>query len=368
MKTILTIIGARPQFVKAAALSRALADGVFEIREVTLHTGQHVSSEMSGVFFDELGMKKPDMQLEVSAEPAIRMGQMMHGISEAIALHKPEAVLLFGDTDSTMAGAWAASRLHIPVVHVEAGLRSFDRRMPEEINRIVTDHLSSLLFCPGDVAVRQLATEGIFTDARPGLRVEKCGDLMLDSARFIGGEPGKKNSDEKSVLLTLHRPSNVDDPDRLSRWMEAIGVSAERLNCSIVFPVHPRTQKEFRGLYGANWKDILEQKGIQVCEPAGYRQMMEWLQQVHAVWTDSGGLQKEAFFFHRPALVLRENTEWVELLDGGYAALCEHPESLLERAQWSLGRFESVDWNADIYGNGHAARYMGQTLSQWLHA
>lgn len=354
--------------MKAAAFSRAVTLRKSEVRQVLLHTGQHYSHDMSGQFQQELQLPDVDVQLRVDSDPAMRMGQMMKGVADAIATHQPDAVVVFGDTDSTLAAALASSRAHVPVVHIEAGLRSFDRRMPEELNRILTDQLSDVLFCPSEDAKEQLRSEGISNGARPGLHVEAVGDLMLDTARFHGGIPEKIQSDRpQSVLLTLHRPSNVDDALRLQDWLDGIGALAQKEGLSILFPVHPRTKKTLLALWGDCWKDELQARKVVVYEPASYLQMLKWLKEVDEVWTDSGGLQKEAFFMHRPALVLRSSTEWTELLDGGFAKLCPRPEELIQ-ARSALNQSRSaLDFQTPIYGGGDAGSAMVNSIIQWLN-
>lgn len=366
MTRVLTVIGARPQWMKASALSRALKDAKWGIEERVLHTGQHYSDNMAGSFVKELDLPRAHHALTVSMDPAERMGQMMGGIQAAIRKDQPAAVLLFGDTDSTLAGAWAASRECIPAVHIEAGLRSFDRRMPEEINRILTDSLSDLLFCPSEAAVRLLADEGISTGVRNTVRVEVSGDLMLDTARFFGGQPVAPSADAKSVLLTMHRPSNVDNPERLAAWISNIGQAAKSRGWQVIFPVHPRTAKMAEIALGARWKEVMGEQNIQVKEPAGYLQMIEWLKQVRQVWTDSGGLQKEAYFMHRPAVILRNSSEWTELLDSGVAALCPETTDLHDCIDRMENQMQSMDFNVPLYGDGNAAQFIAQTLYDWL--
>jgi UDP-GlcNAc3NAcA epimerase len=366
MKTLLTVIGARPQWIKASAMSRVLQRAEHGMQEHVVHTGQHVSQEMSGIFFEELGMKAPDTQLEVEFDPARRMGQMMQGIAASISQVKPDAVLVYGDTDSTLAGAWAASRAGVPLIHMEAGLRSFDRAMPEEINRILTDQLSAVLLCPSEAAVSQLRKEGIFTNCRPGVLVQAAGDLMLDTACWIGGEPVSRVSNGNKVLLTLHRPSNVDDMDRLRLWMEAIRDTICQQGLVVIFPVHPRTAVALQKAYGFEWDLILKDWGIHVQRPAGYVQMMEWLNEVNAVWTDSGGVQKEAFFRHRPALVLRDTTEWTELLDVGAAVLSPEPNGLMRRNADLMARDFSQVFETNLFGDGHAAEHIAAALQAWF--
>lgn len=366
MKTLLTVIGARPQWIKASAMSRVLERSMHGIREHVLHTGQHVSQKMSGVFFQELGMRQPDTRLEVASNSMLRMGQMMAGVSKVIDEVQPDAVLVYGDTDSTLAGALAASRSQVPLIHVEAGLRSFDRNMPEEINRILTDQLSDVLFCPSDSAVNQLRKEGIYTGCRPSVLVEASGDLMLDTARWIGGRPVSTTSRGNKVLLTLHRPSNVDDLNRLRSWIDAIRNCVEQQNIEIIFPVHPRTSKGLEELFGSNWSNKLSAWGIGVRPPAGYVQMMQWFAEVDAVWTDSGGVQKEAYFMHRPSLVLRDTTEWAELLDVRATTLCPEPSQLMG-CSGDLKRSDfSKVFDKNLFGDGHAAEHMVTQLQRWF--
>lgn len=353
--------------MKASALSRILEDPALGIEERVLHTGQHYSHDMAGRFVDELNLPAAHHVLSVSNVPAVRMGQMMEGVMAAIAQDAPDAVILYGDTDSTLAGAWAASRTGTPVVHIEAGLRSFDRSMPEEINRILTDALSDVLFCPSQAAVDLLAKEGIVSGAREGLQVEVSGDLMLDTARHFGGQPKPVAPEADTVLLTLHRPSNVDDPNRLKAWIESAGAAAQAKGWRVRFPVHPRTAQVAERIYGASWRAQLESFGIDVLEPASYLEILHFLKQVRQVWTDSGGLQKEAYFMGRPAAVLREATEWTELLDHGVARLCAQPAELDSVVTALEEAYAGMDFSVPLYGDGQAARHIAQTLRTWLN-
>jgi len=363
---ILTVIGARPQWMKASALSRILSDERWNIEERILHTGQHNSHEMSGQFFEELKLPMAHHQLTVSSDPGIRMGEMMHGIMTAIEVDRPEAVVLYGDTDSTLAGAWAAARAGVPSVHIEAGLRSFDRNMPEEVNRILVDQLSDLLICPSESAVLQLRKEGIYSNAREGVSVELAGDLMLDSARYFGGEPSPANPHSNTVLITLHRPSNVDEIESVKNWITNISSVLNKQNWNAIFPVHPRTAKALNAAFGSNWEEALGSMSIEVKNPAGYVQMLEWMKEVQQVWTDSGGLQKEAFYMGRPCIVLRDSTEWIELISMGYAKLCPSP-GRLESICLALGSAQPLDWNQNLYGDGHAAECIAKSLQRWLN-
>lgn len=353
--------------MKASALSRALKDADLGIEERVLHTGQHYSHDMAGRFVDELNLPAAHHVLNVSSEPAVRMGQMMEGVMAAIAQDAPDAVILYGDTDSTLAGALAASRTGTPVVHIEAGLRSFDRSMPEEVNRILTDALSDVLFCPSQAAVDLLAKEGIVSGARDGLRVEVSGDLMLDTARHFGGQPQPVTAEADAILLTLHRPSNVDNPDRLKAWIESAGAAAQSRGWRVHFPVHPRTAQVVERIYGDTWHTQLGSLGIEAHEPARYLQVLHWLKEVRQVWTDSGGLQKEAYFMGRPALVLRAASEWTELLDHGVARLCAQPADLDAAVATMDSGYDEMDFSVPLYGNGQAARNIAHTLRTWLN-
>ena len=353
--------------MKASALSRVLEDPSLGIEERVLHTGQHYSHDMAGRFVDELKLPAAHHVLNVSSEPAVRMGQMMEGVMAAIAHDAPDAVILYGDTDSTLAGAWAASRTGTPVVHIEAGLRSYDRSMPEEVNRILTDALSDLLFCPSQAAVELLAKEGIVSGARGGLQVEVSGDLMLDTARHFGGLPEPVAGEADTVLLTLHRPSNVDDPDRLKAWIESAGAAAQSRGWRVHFPVHPRTALVVERIYGHAWRSHLESFGIDAHEPASYLQVLEWLKKVRQVWTDSGGLQKEAYFMGRPAMVLRAASEWTELMDHGVALLCAQPTELESTVAALESAYGGMDFSVPLYGDGQAALHIAHTLRTWLN-
>ncbi|MEX0599957.1 MAG: UDP-N-acetylglucosamine 2-epimerase (non-hydrolyzing) [Rhodothermales bacterium] len=309
---IVTIIGARPQFVKAAAVSRELVEA--GVHESLVHTGQHYDPEMSAIFFDELGIPEPEVNLGVgSASHAVQTGEMMIAL-EAYLMDgtPPDWVMVYGDTNSTLAGALVASKLHLPLAHVEAGLRSFNRRMPEEINRIVTDRLSSLLFCPTRSSVENLRAEGV-TEG-----VHLTGDVMLDATRLFGdlaerrssaGAPAGASAGPAAgeyYAATVHRAENTDDPNRLAGIFEGFG----RLDLPVVLPLHPRTRSRLA--------DIHLPGNVEVVEPLGYLDMLELVRHARAVLTDSGGLQKEALWLGVPCVTLRDETEWIETLKGGW--------------------------------------------------
>lgn len=340
--TILTIVGARPQFIKAARVSHALiAKG---LSEILVHTGQHFDVGMSAVFFEELGIPTPAYNLEVSSlSHGAMTGQMIEKLEEVMLTEKPDIVLVYGDTNSTMAGALAAAKLHIPIAHVEAGLRSFNRRMPEEINRVVTDHLSTLLFCPTKTAVVNLASEGITAG------VHAVGDVMYDAtlaavmrASCSGILQALSLTPKTYAVATIHRAENTDDPERFVRmlaWLEEAASSTP-----IVMPTHPRTRKLIASL-GAS------PKGVRFIDPLGYIDMTRLVQEAAAVFTDSGGLQKEAYFHRVPCVTLRNETEWVETVRAGWNRL------------WTVCNYAVPRRDIHDYGDGHAAELIVELIA-----
>ncbi len=325
---IITIVGARPQFVKAAAVSRAIAARP-GITESIVHTGQHFDANMSDIFFDELGIPQPKHNLHIHGGGHGRMtGQMLEGIETILQDETPDMVLIYGDTNSTLAGALATSKLHIPIAHVEAGLRSFNRKMPEELNRVVTDHLSDLLFCPTHVSVKNLSNEGITNG------VEHVGDVMYDAVLFA-----KKSADEKSNILeeynlqpgeygvcTLHRAENTDDPLRLKQMIDLLDKQSQTQK--IIFPVHPRTRAALKA-------NSLNPSNMVLIDPIGYMDINRLMASAAIVYTDSGGLQKEAYFHRIPCVTLRDETEWVETVENGWNRLWKHDEFKLPRQEIS---------------------------------
>jgi UDP-GlcNAc3NAcA epimerase len=338
-KRVVTIVGARPQFVKAAAVSRAMAKSS-ALEEVLVHTGQHYDANMSDVFFEELEIPAPKRHLGIGGGAHGAMtGAMLVGLETVLTEEKPDAVLIYGDTNSTLAGALAAVKLHIPVIHSEAGLRSFNRRMPEEINRVVADHLSALLLCPTQTAIDNLAREGITQGVRA------VGDVMYDATLFAI-ERSQKRSDVIDRLklssgfgvCTLHRAENTDDPARFAAVLAYL--EAEAAKRPIVFPVHPRTRKMLAGR---------APKGLILTDPLGYFDLHRLLADCDLVLTDSGGLQKEAYFHRKPCITLRDETEWVETIEAGWNRLWTAPD-------WRTPRTDIAD-----YGKGDAA---GETVRE----
>ena len=318
---IFSIVGARPQFIKAAVVSHALAEAGIE--ELLLHTGQHYDAQMSRVFFDELGIPEPTVNFGVgSGTHAVQTGEMMIHFERFIMENeRPDWVMVYGDTNSTIAGAMVAAKLQLPLAHVEAGLRSFNRRMPEEINRVVTDHLSNLLFCPTVTAIENLTSEGITKG------VHLNGDVMLDATRFYAARAAAQAplSDQTNhapnsfYLATVHRAENTDDPERLRGIFEGFG----RLNTPVVIPLHPRTQTRLSA--------ITVPPNVDLIEPVSYLTMLTLIQGAKKVLTDSGGLQKEAVWLDTPCITLRDETEWVETLEGGWNRLVSaDPDRIVE--------------------------------------
>lgn len=350
MTKVLTVIGTRPQFIKAAAVSRAIKEHG-GIKEVLLHTGQHYDDVMSDIFFREMHIPKPDYHFSINTSTHATMtAQMLEGIEQAIIKEKPDTILVYGDTNSTLAGALAASKLHMKVAHVEAGLRSFNMDMPEEVNRILTDRISNQLFCPTEVAMQNLKNEGLAT---PDKSVVNTGDVMYDAALYYAKQASKRSEIlsklklkcDSYLLATVHRAENTDDKNRLTAIVNAINQLAKEH--TIVLPLHPRTKK------------MLEQFHLElnctVIDPVGYFDMLFLLQNCHLVLTDSGGLQKEAYFFHKYCITLRDQTEWVELTTAGCSTISGADTDRILTAVESM--YDRTFQNGSVfYGDGHAAR------------
>ena len=344
---ILTVVGARPQFIKAATISRQVeADP--KVEEVIVHTGQHFDDNMSDVFFREMQIPKPKHNMDVNALGHGAMtGRMLEGIEKLILAEKPDVVLVYGDTNSTLAGALAARKLNIPLAHVEAGLRSFNMRMPEEINRILTDRISDFLYCPTDTAVNNLGQEGF---SEFDSEIIRTGDVMYDAALFYANRSEEMSSElsnvpfEKYALATLHRAENTDDPKKLEQLVN--GLNRIHQDLPIVLPLHPRTKKKLSE-FGLELE-------VHLLDPVGYFDMVELLKKCSLVITDSGGLQKEAYFFKNPCITLRDQTEWVELVDFGYNVLA--PANANEIYQTYLAMTQKTfNFDRDLYGKGNAA-------------
>jgi UDP-GlcNAc3NAcA epimerase len=347
---ILTIIGARPQFIKAAVLSRYIRDNPsFGIHETLVHTGQHYDQNMSDVFFYEMDIPKPDINLHTgSGNHGKTTGLMLEKIEDVILERKPDIVLVYGDTNSTLAGALAASKLHIPVAHVEAGLRSFMMVMPEEQNRKLTDHLSTWLFCPTQTAVNNLSKEGITDndDGKPNSdkkRVTLTGDIMYEASLYYREKEKILINKNPYILITIHRAENTDNPLRLASIVKAIN---DLSDCKFIFPIHPRTRKML------NQQNLVFSSHVKIIEPVGYLEMITYESECSAILTDSGGVQKEAFFFRKPCITIRDSTEWVELVDSGWNTLTGADTDRIINAVRNI--HIPVDY-LSLYGDGHCA-------------
>nr|WP_320017318.1 UDP-N-acetylglucosamine 2-epimerase (non-hydrolyzing) [uncultured Desulfobacter sp.] len=350
MKTIMTILGARPQFIKAAMVSRIINDNS-ELREILVHTGQHFDSNMSDVFFSELEIPKPTHHLGISGGSHGAMtGRMIEQLEAVMQKEAPDWVMIYGDTNSTLAGALAAAKLDIPVAHVEAGLRSWNRRMPEEINRVLTDHIATLLFTPTDTATKNLLQEGI-----SGEKIFQVGDVMYDAALYYGERSEKQSrlltdlSLERGryILATIHRQENTDDPDRLKNiFLELQKVA---YSIPVVLPLHPRTRKY---LEAAEFNKLTT--GLVLLSPLSYLDMALMERCAAVIVTDSGGVQKEAYFHGVPCVTLRDETEWIELIELSWNRLV--PPNSGEIAEKILATIGTQGENARIYGNGDAAK------------
>ena len=366
MIKILTVIGARPQIIKAAAISRVIRNSFRDrVQEVILHTGQHYDTNMSQVFFDELGIPAPDFNLGVgSGSHGKQTARIVEGIEDVLSDGGFDGVILYGDTNSTLAGAIAASKLSIPVFHVEAGLRSFNMAMPEEINRIVCDHLSSILFAPTQTAVDNLTREGLvdsparFADGKKRT-VLNVGDVMYDNALYFSSLASGRSKvlDACSVqpgnyvLATVHRNFNTDVPERIGAIFNALSFIADHYSIPIILPLHPRTRKYLPFKFSDR---------IQLIPPASFFDILTLEKNARLVITDSGGVQKESFFFEKPTIILREETEWVEIIDHGAGVLADADLTRITEAYESLSG-KRVNF-PPLFGDGHAAEKIVSTI------
>ena len=349
---ILTIIGARPQFIKAGAVSREISN-YDNIQEVIVHTGQHYDANMSDIFFEEMNIPKPDYYLGIGGKTHGAMtGQMIEKIESVALKEKPDVIMVYGDTNSTLAGAIVGSKLHIPIAHIEAGLRSFNMKMPEEVNRILTDRVSKWLFCPTDKAVENLKNEGyekFLTESgksHKDCKIIKSGDVMQDGAEYYKNFAKKPKIDIKDnfILTTIHRAENTDDENRIKNIFKALEIIAKEKQ--IILPLHPRTKKIIQNL------GIIT-KNITIIEPVGYLEMVWLIDNSEMVITDSGGLQKEAFFFKKPCITLRDETEWIELIENKFNVLAgADKEKILD--VYKNFKFNS-NFDIDLYGGGKAS-------------
>jgi len=368
---IITIIGARPQIIKAAAISRAIRNHYStKIQEIIVHTGQHYDENMSTIFFDELQIPKPNYNLNVgSGNHGAQTAKMLEGIEEIILKEKPNAVLVYGDTNSTVAGGLAASKLLVPLVHIEAGLRSFNKSMPEEINRISCDHMSTLLFSPTKQGLENLQREGFKVSNQKPFTIDNpcvyhCGDIMYDNSLYFSELASKKsiiadlNLSKNFILATIHRNNNTDIPERLVSIFEALLEISETYKIQVVLPLHPRTKKMMEVNLSTDLQNkINASQYIKIIEPVSFLEMIALEKNASFVMTDSGGVQKEAFYFQKPCIILRPETEWIEIVKNGNAILCDADKSRITAAYKKLSEAKNLTYPL-LFGDGKAAEFI----------
>jgi UDP-GlcNAc3NAcA epimerase len=371
---LLNLVGARPQIIKASAISRAIRKNFTEsITEILVHTGQHYDKELSEVFFDELEIHKPDFNLGVgSAGHGKQTSMMITGIEEVLISEHPDCIVVYGDTNSTLAGSLAASKLHFPVIHIEAGLRSFNKTMPEELNRIMSDHSSTLLFAPTNAAFKNLMHEGFRPENSPPYTIDNpkiylTGDIMYDNSLFYADLAEKKKiffleslglERDNFVLVTIHRDANTDDPVRLERIFVTLKEQAEKSNIILVMPLHPRTLISLKGKLPDLYNDLCNSPFIKLVPPVSYLEMILLEKNCKMIITDSGGVQKESHFFKKPCIILRKETEWIELVNNGTSVLVDaNPEQLGREFQRLMGAHTELEYPG-FYGDGKAAEFI----------
>jgi UDP-GlcNAc3NAcA epimerase len=355
MKKIVTVIGARPQFIKAAGVSNAFKNNG-NFNEIIIHTGQHFDKNMSDIFFEEMNISAPKYNLQINGlNHGAMTGQMLEGIEKILEIEKPDWVLVYGDTNSTLAGALAARKLNINIAHIESGLRSYNMQMPEEINRIITDRISNILFCTSDAAINNLIQEGF---DKFDSKIIKTGDVMLDTALHYSALTNnnfsivKKLGLKEFVLATIHRAENTNDLKKLSQIVSALNYIAKKIQ--IIVPLHPRTKKAII--------QLAINPEFTIIDPVGYLEMIALLKACKLVVTDSGGVQKEAYFFGKNSITLREETEWVELLNGGFTTCVGADEVAIINGFENFINKEN-DFSNPYYGDGNAAKIIVESLS-----
>ena len=381
MKKIITVIGARPQIIKAAAISRAIKNNFSDkILEVIVHTGQHYDENMSQIFFEELEIPFPNYNLNVgSGSHGEQTAKMLEGLENIYMQEKPDAVIVYGDTNSTIAGALAASKIHIPLIHIEAGLRSFNKAMPEEINRIACDHMSTLLFTPSETGHRNLLNEGIKNDQKEAASIDNpkiylCGDIMYDNSLYFSAMSEQKSeilkeleiTTDEFILCTIHRDTNTDDTANLNAIFRALLRIQKTSNFKIVLPLHPRTKdKMTSNLDNSLLLEITQNRNIKIIQPLGFLDIISLEKNARLIITDSGGLQKEAFFFKKPCVILREQTEWIEIVENGNAVIAGANElKIISSVETLIKRTDFTYPN--LYGDGNAANFICKKITEEL--
>jgi UDP-GlcNAc3NAcA epimerase len=381
-KKIVTIVGARPQIIKSSALNRAILGPYKEkLEEIIVHTGQHYDDNMSQVFFEEMKIPRPNYNLNVgSSNHGEQTAQMIIGLEDVLFKEKPDAVIVYGDTNSTIAGALAAVKIHIPVVHIEAGLRSYNKSMPEEINRIACDHMSTLLFTPTTTGVANLANEGFSMDTDGVANVDSphvyhCGDIMYDNSIYFSGISDKKSDvmdkldlvADLFILCTVHRDSNTDVKENMESIFGALIGIAEQSGLKIILPIHPRTKSKMESqLTPRLFEKVMDSPMLEIIPPTGFLDIIALEKNARLIITDSGGLQKESFFFRKPCVILRPQTEWVEIVDNGNAIVADADfERILNACNTLLSKTDFSYPN--IFGDGKAAEFICEKLINQLH-
>lgn len=383
MKKIITVVGARPQIIKASAISRAIENEFStEIEEIIVHTGQHYDANMSDIFFNELGIPLPAYNLQVgSSSHAQQTARILEGIETLIQSEHADAVLVYGDTNSTVAAALAASKIGVPVIHVEAGLRSFNKLMPEEINRILCDHISTLLFCPTPTAVKNLKNEGFAMDEKEIATIDHpivygCGDIMFDNSLHFSALSEKQSTvleqfqlvENQFVLVTIHRNANTDEAENLNSIFSALITLHKQTKLDIILPLHPRTKKMMEQLLSSEIQvELAHFDRIQVIPPAGFLDIIALEKNARLIVTDSGGLQKEAFFFKKPCVILRPETEWVEIVENGNARIADADfDRILNASNELLAKSDFTF--PPLFGDGKAAEFIVAKIIQKLRS
>lgn len=380
-RRIVTIVGARPQIIKSSAMSRAIQTHFSEtIEEIIVHTGQHYDENMSEVFFQEMGIPLPNYNLNVgSGSHGAQTAKMIEGLEEIFLREKPTAILVYGDTNSTIAGALAAAKIHIPVIHVEAGLRSFNKAMPEEVNRIACDHMSTLLFTPTATGFDNLKKEGFDLDSKSRAtantpRTYLCGDVMYDNSLFFSTVSDQKSTIlsntgigiNQYILTTIHRDSNTDISTNLESIFKALLAIQKQSGLAIVLPIHPRTRHKMKDQLSSDILSEIENNSFfKIIDPAGFLDIIALEKNARMIITDSGGLQKEAFFFKKPCIILRPQTEWVEIVNNGNALLADANFEKIVDA-YNLFNAKSDFTYPSLYGNGKAAEFICEKIIEHL--
>ena len=381
MKKIITVIGARPQIIKAAAISRAIKNNFSDkILEVIVHTGQHYDENMSQIFFEELEIPFPNYNLNVgSGSHGEQTAKMLEGLENIYVQEKPDAVIVYGDTNSTIAAALAAAKIHIPVIHIEAGLRSFNKAMPEEINRIACDHMSTLLFTPSETGHRNLLNEGIKNDQKEAATIDNpkiylCGDIMYDNSLYFSAMSEQKSkilkeleiTTDEFILCTIHRDTNTDDTSNLNAIFRALLRIQKTSNLKIVLPLHPRTKEKLNSHLDENLlTEINQNKNFKIIPPTGFLDIISLEKNARLIITDSGGLQKEAFFFQKPCVILRDQTEWIEIVENGNALIAGANELKIISSVETL--IKKTDYTyPNLYGDGNAANFICKKITEEL--